>query len=85
MEKSKAPIFTMSIVAIIVGAALYKEIDFKTMTVEKPALSVLYAITFLFAVAVLVRHYARRAEINLMIKSNLWLQEDQVTILYRIF
>lgn len=60
MEKSKAPVFTMSIVAIIVGSALYKQIDFKTLTVEKPALSVLYAITFLFAVAVLVRHFGRR-------------------------
>lgn len=59
MEKSKAPIFTMSIVAIIVGAALYKQIDFKTMTVEKPALSILYAVTFLFAVAVLVRNYRK--------------------------
>ncbi|MBV6880125.1 hypothetical protein NG800_008005 [Epilithonimonas ginsengisoli] len=62
MENSKAPIFTMSIVAIIVGAALYKQIDFKTMTVEKPALSILYAVTFLFAVAVLVRNYRKGAE-----------------------
>lgn len=62
MENSKAPVFTMAIVAIIVGSALYKQIDFNTMTVEKPALSVLYAVTFLFAVAVLVRHYTRRVE-----------------------
>ena len=62
MEKSKAPGFTMGIVAIIVGSALYKQIDFNTMTVEKPALSILYAVTFLFAVAVLVRHYMRREE-----------------------
>lgn len=62
MENNKAPIFTMSIVAIIVGAALYKQIDFKTMTVEKPALSILYAVTFLFAVAVLVRNYRKGAE-----------------------
>ncbi len=57
MEKRKAPVFVMSIVAIIVGAALYKQINFTTMTVEKPALSVLYALTFLFAVVVLVRYY----------------------------
>lgn len=62
MENNKAPIFTMSIVAIIVGAALYRQIDFKTMTVEKPALSILYAVTFLFAVAVLVRNYRKGAE-----------------------
>lgn len=62
MENSKAPLFTMSIVAIIVGAALYKQIDFKTMTVEKPALSILYAVTFLFAVFVLVKNYRNKAE-----------------------
>lgn len=62
MEKKNPMTFTMSIVAIIVGAALYKQIDFKTMTVEKPALSVLYAITFLFAVAVLMRNFRKGAE-----------------------
>lgn len=62
MENRKAPIFTMIIVAIIVGVALYKQIDFNTMTVEKPALAILYAITFLFAVAVLVRNYVKKAE-----------------------
>ena len=62
MENNKVPVFTMSIVAIIVGAALYKQIDFKTMTVEKPALSVVYAVTFLFAVFVLVRNYRKGTE-----------------------
>jgi len=62
MEKNNPMTFTMSIVAIIVGVALYKQIDFKTMTVEKPALAILYAITFLFAVAVLVRNYGKKAE-----------------------
>ena len=62
MENRKAPFFTMSIVAIIVGAALYKQIDFKTMTVEKPALAILYAVTFLFAVLVLARNYGKKVE-----------------------
>ena len=62
MEKNNPITFTMSIVAIIVGVALYKQIDFKTMTVEKPALSVLYAVTFLFAVVVLVKNFRKRAE-----------------------
>jgi len=62
MENRKAPLFTMSIVAIIVGVALYKQIDFTTMTVEKPALAILYAVTFLFAVFVLVRNYVKKAE-----------------------
>lgn len=62
MEKKNSMTFTMSIVAIIVGVTLYKQIDFKTMTVEKPALSILYAVTFLFAVAVLVRNFRKKAE-----------------------
>ncbi|PZU89684.1 MAG: hypothetical protein DI529_04020 [Chryseobacterium sp.] len=62
MEKGKAPVFTMWIVTIIVGAALYKQIDFKTFTVEKQALSALYAVTFIFAVGVLIRHYTRKTE-----------------------
>ena len=62
MEKNNPMTFTMGIVAIIVGAALYKQIDFKTMTVEKPALAVLYAVTFLFAVVVLVRNFRKGAE-----------------------
>lgn len=61
MENSKAPIFTMTIVAIIVGGALYKQFDFKTQTFENPALSALYAITFLLAIFVLVRNNRKRA------------------------
>jgi Ca2+/Na+ antiporter len=62
MEKNNPMTFTMSIVAIIVGVALYKQIDFKTMTVEKPALSVLYAVVFLFAVFVLAKNFRKKAE-----------------------
>ncbi|MCD9853366.1 hypothetical protein LUD75_01515 [Epilithonimonas sp. JDS] len=62
MEKNNPMTFTMSIVAIIVGVALYKQIDFKTMTVEKPALAALYAVTLLIAVAVLVKNFLKKAE-----------------------
>ncbi|UTA66187.1 hypothetical protein [Emticicia sp. 21SJ11W-3] len=60
MEKRKAPIFTLSIVAIIVGVALYKQFDFKTLQFQKPALSMVYAITFLFAVYVLIRNWGKK-------------------------
>lgn len=62
MEKNNLMTFTMSIVAIIVGVALYKQIDFKTMTVEKPALAVIYAVTFAGAVFVLVKNYGKKVE-----------------------
>ncbi|WP_346984994.1 hypothetical protein [Chryseobacterium sp. POE27] len=61
MENSKAPVFTMTIVAIIVGGALYKQFDFKTRSLENPALSALYAIIFLFAIFILVRNYRKTA------------------------
>lgn len=60
MENRKAPVFVMSIIAIIVGSALYKQIDFKTMTVEKPWLTALYALTFLFALYILIKGYRKK-------------------------
>lgn len=62
MEKNNPMTFTMSIVAIIVGVALYRQIDFKTMTVEKPALAVIYAVTFAGAVFVLAKNYGKKVE-----------------------
>jgi len=61
MEKNNPMTFTMGIVAIIVGVALYKQIDFKTMTVEKVGLSIVYAVTFLAAVFVLVKNFRKGA------------------------
>ena len=57
MNNKKAPVFTLIIIVIIVGVALYKQINFATMTVEKPWLSVLYALTLVFALFSLIRHY----------------------------
>jgi hypothetical protein len=50
------------IIAIIVGSALYKQFDFQTMKFAKPALSVVYLITFVASVVVLVRGLTRRSE-----------------------
>jgi uncharacterized protein (DUF983 family) len=62
MKKKNPMTFTMSIVAIIVGAALYREINFRTMTVEKPALAIIYVITFLLAVFVLVKNFRKQGD-----------------------
>lgn len=61
MGNSKLPVFMMTIVAIIVGVALYKQFDFSTQTFANPALSAVYGITFLFAVFLLVRNYRKTA------------------------
>lgn len=61
-EKSNAPIFTFSVVAIILGPALYKQFDFETLQFEKPALAILYIIVFLFSLFVLVRHFVKKSK-----------------------
>jgi len=48
--------FTFSIIAIIVGVALWKLIDFQQLRVEKPALAVVYFITFIFSIYVIVKN-----------------------------
>lgn len=59
-EKSKAPIFTMWVVAIIVGVALYKQFDFDAMQFKNAALSVIYMATFVFAVYVIIKNRKKK-------------------------
>lgn len=61
MNKNNTPVFTLSILAIIVGVALYKLIDFKNLTVAKPALGVIYFVTFVFSVFVLAKHFITKS------------------------
>lgn len=42
MDKQKAPVFTFSIVAIILGVALYKQFDFETYRFEKTGLAIVH-------------------------------------------
>jgi len=62
MEKTKpqVPVFTFGIVAIILGAALLKQFDFQNFKFEKPALSVVYLIVFIFSVYVLVKNFKNK-------------------------
>lgn len=59
---SKAPVFTFSIVAIILGSALYKQFDFETLKFEKPALAALYGVVFIFSLIILVKHFMKKSE-----------------------
>lgn len=56
MENKKGGTFFFAVIAIIVGSALWKQFDFKTMTFEKVGLSILYLITFLFCIFFLIRN-----------------------------
>ena len=62
MGNNKAPVFTLTIVAIIVGVSLFKLIDFATFKVEKPALAVVYLVTFVGSVYVLIKSRKRNSE-----------------------
>lgn len=55
MEKKRSMSFTLSIVAIIVGMALFKQFDFKAGKFEKPALALVYGITFAVSIYILIR------------------------------
>lgn len=55
MENRKAPTFALSIAAIVIGVALFKQVDFQTFKVEKPALSIVYLATLIFILYVLIK------------------------------
>ncbi|WP_439557300.1 hypothetical protein [Dyadobacter sp.] len=44
-----------AIVAIILGVTLYKQFDFQTLQFEKPALAVVYLLTFIASVYFLIK------------------------------
>lgn len=56
MNKKKAPNFILVIIAAIVGSALFKQINFETLTVQKSALAAIYLIVFLIVVFLLVKN-----------------------------
>ncbi|MFA6151539.1 MAG: hypothetical protein WC716_09475 [Chitinophagaceae bacterium] len=52
--------FIPGIIAVIVGVALYKQIDFQNFKVEKPALSAVYLLTVIFCMVVIVRNSGKK-------------------------
>lgn len=51
--------FPFLIIAIIIGVALYKQFDFKTLEFEKPALAIVYMIGLGIALYVLIRDFRK--------------------------
>ena len=43
------------ILAVIIGAALFKQIDFQHMTIEKPLLPLVYLIGFLISIGFMIK------------------------------
>ena len=55
MNIQKAPSFVLTIIAVILGVTLFKHLDFKTFTTEKPALDALYLVIFIACVYIIVK------------------------------
>lgn len=55
MEKNKVPMFTFSIVAIILGVTLFKQFDFENFKFEKPALAIVYLVVFIASIYFIIK------------------------------
>ncbi|HEY1195168.1 hypothetical protein [Flavobacterium sp.] len=60
-NKNNTPVFTFSIVAIILAVALYKQFDFETFKFEQPELAVLYIVVFVFSIYILIKNFIKRS------------------------
>lgn len=56
MENKKPTTFVFWIIAIILGATLFKQFDFKSLKFENPALAVIYIVVFAFSVYFIIKN-----------------------------
>jgi predicted ferric reductase len=56
MGDKKGQPFPFVIIVIVLGWGIYKQIDFENFKFEKPALTVVYILTFLMSVYFLIRN-----------------------------
>jgi hypothetical protein len=55
MKYKIVPNIIAVILALIVGVALFKQIDFQNMTAEKPVLALVYLIGFLISIGFMIK------------------------------
>lgn len=56
MSNKKGQPFPLIIIAIILGWSIFKQFDFESLKFEKPALAVVYIVTFLIAVYLITKN-----------------------------
>lgn len=56
MSNKKGQPFPFVIIAIVLGWTIFKQFDFENLKFEKPALAVIYILTFLMSVYFLVKN-----------------------------
>jgi hypothetical protein len=60
--KKSSSSFVLIIVAIIVGVALFRQFDFQTLTLAKPALGLVYLITFVVCVSIILKNAIKNSK-----------------------
>lgn len=55
MKYKIAPNFFLVVIALIVGSALFKLLDFQNLKTEKPALAIVYSIVFIFSIVFMIK------------------------------
>ncbi len=55
MSDKKGPSFPFLIIAIVLGAGIYREFNFETLKFEKPALAAVYILAFVMSVYFIIR------------------------------
>lgn len=64
MENKSAMTFTLSIVALILGVALFKKFDFDTLKFENPRLAIVYGVTFIVSISILIKNFIKKDKGN---------------------
>ncbi|MEJ2902589.1 hypothetical protein [Pedobacter panaciterrae] len=59
MSIKKGQSFLFLIIAIILGWTIFKQFDFENLKFEKPALAIVYILTFVMSVYFLVKNVKR--------------------------
>lgn len=60
MEKKKTLNFSMTIIALILAVAIYKQYDFENQQFKKISLVILYSVTLAIAMFILVKDYFKK-------------------------
>ena len=56
MSSKKGQVFPFAIIAVVLGWTIFKQFDFENLKFEKPALAIVYGLTFIMSVYFLVKN-----------------------------
>lgn len=62
MSNKKGLTFLFLIIAIILGWTIFKQFDFENLKFEKPALAVVYVLTFIMSVYFLFKNFKEKEQ-----------------------